>query len=61
MRVGVVTVDGKEYLVTKSGNLWPTPLSRLSFNTDASADDYEDEDRERSIRQDVINASFYVE
>ena len=61
MRVVVVTVDGKEYLVTKSGNLWPTPLSRLSFNTEVSTADSDDEDRERSIRQDVVNASFYVE
>lgn len=26
-----VTIDGKEYMVTKSGNLFPTPLPRMSY------------------------------
>lgn len=57
-----VTIDGKEYLVTKSGGLWPTPLRRISVSqTPSSSDDDTDKDRERSIRQDVINASFCVE
>lgn len=26
-----VTVDGKEYVLTKSGKLFPTPLPRMSY------------------------------
>lgn len=53
-----VTVDGKEYLVKKSGALWPTPLPRLSY-PDSPRKNTDDDDRENPY---VVNpAAFPVE
>lgn len=49
-----VTIDGKEYMVTKSGNLFPTPLHRLSYPS-TPRKKTEDDDRENPY---VVNPSF---
>ena len=58
MRMNMVTIDGKEYLVTKSGALWPTPHRRLSYPTSPRKDN-DDDDRTNPY---VVNpAAFPVE
>ncbi|WP_405325912.1 hypothetical protein [Fibrobacter sp.] len=53
-----VTIDGKEYLVTKSGALWPTPHRRLSYPT-SPRKDTDDDDRTNPY---VVNpAAFPIE
>lgn len=49
-----VIVDGKEYMVTKSGKLFPTPLPRLSL-PDSPRKKPDDDDRENPY---VVNPSF---
>ena len=49
-----VIVDGKEYMVTKSGKLFPTPLPRLSY-PGSPRKKTDDDDRENLY---VLNPSF---
>ena len=51
-----VTVDGKEYLVTKSGALWPTPLPRRSYPSSPRKDTEDDE----MGNPDVINPAMIL-
>lgn len=51
-----VTVDGREYVVTKSGALWPTPHRRLSYPSRPRKDTDDDEMR----NPDVINPAMIL-
>lgn len=55
LKINVVTVDGKEYVLTKSGALWPTPLPRRSY-PNSPRKDTEDEDR---MHPDVVNPDAF--
>jgi hypothetical protein len=53
--VDKVTIDGKEYVVTKSGKLFPTPLPRMSC-PDSPRKDTDDDDR---MNPYVVNPAFF--
>lgn len=50
-----VIIDGKEYMFTKSGKLFPTPLPRLSY-PDSPRKNTDDDDR---MNPYVVNSSFF--
>ena len=50
-----VTIDGKEYMVTKSGKLFPTPLPRRSY-PDSPRKDTDDDERTNPY---VVNPSAF--